>query len=211
MKKVCATGPGIGQARGLDEHVVEAIAPLAQLVEHADQVAAHRAADAAVGGLEDLLLGADHQLVIDRHLAELILDHGDALAVLLREDPVEQRGLARAEEPGQHRDRDAPSIGAHPPRRARSLCSSRAAPGRRSRFSSSHQPARVVQGAANPAAARAAKAAAASPMHLHARARAVGISACRCRAVPRTWSRPRRSRGARPRPAPRAAAASRRR
>ena len=86
--------PRIGQPGGFDQHVVEAIAPLAQLVQHPDQVAAHRAADAAVGGLEDLLLRADHQFVIDGHLAEFVLDDGDALAVLLGKNAIEQRGLA---------------------------------------------------------------------------------------------------------------------
>ncbi len=98
---------GIGHARGLDQDVVEALAALEQLAQHADQVAAHGAADAAVAGLEDFLFGADHQLVVDAHLAELVLDHGDALAVVLREDAVEQRGLAGTEEAGQHRDGNA--------------------------------------------------------------------------------------------------------
>jgi hypothetical protein len=79
----------ISHAGGLDDDVVEAVAALEQLAEDAQQVAAHRAADAAVVGLEDLLFGADHELVVDADLAELVLDDGDALAVLLREDTVE--------------------------------------------------------------------------------------------------------------------------
>ena len=53
--------PGIGKARGLDQDGVEAVAALAQLRQDADQIAAHGAADAAIAGLEDLLVGADHQ------------------------------------------------------------------------------------------------------------------------------------------------------
>ena len=44
--------------------------------------------------------------VVDADLAELVLDHGDALAVLLGEDAVEQRGLAGAEEAGEDGDGD---------------------------------------------------------------------------------------------------------
>ena len=75
----------IGHARGLDEDVVELVAALHELAEDADEVAAHRAADAAVVGLEQLLFGADHQLVIDADFTEFVLDDGDALAVFLAE------------------------------------------------------------------------------------------------------------------------------
>ena len=98
---------GVGHARGLDDDVVEAVAALQQLAQDAQQVAAHRAADAAVVGLEDLLLGADDELVVDPDLAELVLDDGDALAVLLGEDAVEQGRLARPEEAREHGDGDA--------------------------------------------------------------------------------------------------------
>ena len=45
--------------------------------------------------------------LIDADLAELVLDDGDALAVLRGEDVVQQRGLAGAEEAGEDGDRDA--------------------------------------------------------------------------------------------------------
>ena len=99
--------PGIGHTGGLDDDVVETVAALEQLTEDAQQVAAHRAADATVVGLEDLLFGADHELVIDTDLAELVLDDGDAFAVLLREDAVEEGRLSGPEESCQHRDRYA--------------------------------------------------------------------------------------------------------
>ena len=95
----------IGHAGGLDEDVVELVAPLHELAEDADQVAAHRAADAAVVGLEQLLFGADHQLVVDADFAEFVLDDRDALAVFLGEDAVQQRGFSGAKEAREYRDR----------------------------------------------------------------------------------------------------------
>src|SRR5690606_28458412 len=44
---------------------------------------------------------------VDANLAKFVLDHRDALAVLLGQDAVQQRGLAGAEETGEHRDRNA--------------------------------------------------------------------------------------------------------
>ena len=85
---------GIGHPGGLDDDVVELVAPLEQLAQDAQQVAAHGAADAAVVGLEDLFFGADDELVVDADLAELVLDHGDALAVVLGKNAVEESGLA---------------------------------------------------------------------------------------------------------------------
>ncbi|MNT36459.1 hypothetical protein D3C72_1725440 [compost metagenome] len=99
---------GIGQAAGLDQDMVEALGLLQQLLQDAHEVGAHidHAADAAVGHLVDLFVGGHHQVGIDIDLAELVLDHGDAVAVLLRQDVVEQRRLARAEEAGKDGDRD---------------------------------------------------------------------------------------------------------
>ncbi len=102
--------PGIGQARGLDDNGVEGrlagTLALHQAGDHADQVAAHRAADAAVVHLEHVLVGADHQVVVDADLAELVDDDGVAFAVILGQDPVQQGGLARAEIAGQDGDGD---------------------------------------------------------------------------------------------------------
>jgi hypothetical protein len=97
---------GVGQAGGLDHDAVEAQFALAalfgQVVQRGAQVFADRAADAAVVQLDDLLLGVLHQdLVVDVLVAELVLDHGDLLAVRFGQHALEQRGLARAEEAGQ--------------------------------------------------------------------------------------------------------------
>ena len=97
---------GVGEAGGLDDDGVElALAPH-QPVDDAHQVAAHGAADAAVVHLEHFFVGVDDQLVVDADLAELVDDDGEFLAVRLRQDAVEQRGLAGAEIAGEHGDGD---------------------------------------------------------------------------------------------------------
>ncbi len=60
--------------------------------------------DAAVVHLEHFLVGADDEVVVDADLAELVDDHGVALAVRLGEDAVEEGGLAGAEIAGEHGD-----------------------------------------------------------------------------------------------------------
>ena len=92
---------GIGEPGGLHQHIVELVAALHELAEHANQVSAHRAADAAVRHLEDLFVSVDDERLIDADLPVLVLDHGNALAVLLAQDPVEQGRLAGAEEAGE--------------------------------------------------------------------------------------------------------------
>ena len=106
---------GIGHARRLDDDVVELVATLEQLPKDAQQVAAYRAADAAVVGLEDFFFGADDELVVDANLTELVFDDGDALAVLLRQDAIQQSGLSRPQKARQYGDGD-PIRGSHKPR-----------------------------------------------------------------------------------------------
>ena len=96
----------IGEPRGLHQHIVELVAALHEIAEHANQVSAHGAADAAVRHFEDLFVGVDDKRLIDADLPILVLDHGNALAVLLAQDPVEQGRLAGAEETGEDRYRD---------------------------------------------------------------------------------------------------------
>src|SRR5262245_43955494 len=93
----------IGQPRGLDQDAVELLLALHQAFDDAYEIAAHRAADAAVVHLEHFLVGVDHEVVVDAEFAELVDDHGVRLAVLLAQDAVEQGGLAGAEIAGQHR------------------------------------------------------------------------------------------------------------
>ena len=73
----------IGEAGGLDDDGVELALALHQPVDDADQVAAHGAADAAVVHLEHFLVRADHEVVVDADLAELVDDDGVFLAVRL--------------------------------------------------------------------------------------------------------------------------------
>src|SRR5262249_47592703 len=106
-------GSGIGQASGFDENVIEAVPAFHQAAEDADEVAANGAADAPVVHFKDFFLGADDQLVIDADLAEFILDDGNALAMLGRQDVIEQRGLASAEKAGQNGDGNASAGNGH--------------------------------------------------------------------------------------------------
>ncbi|MEI9894137.1 MAG: hypothetical protein WDN28_09685 [Chthoniobacter sp.] len=104
FRKVCATGAGIGDTRGLDEQVIEA-ALLHQALHTFHEILAHGAAQAAVGKLEHIV-GLFHQGAIDADLADLIDDHGELVAVILLEDVVEERGFAGAEKAGEDGDRD---------------------------------------------------------------------------------------------------------
>ena len=94
----------IGKTRGLDDDGVELALALHQPVEDAHEIAAHGAADAAIVHLEHFLVGADDEVVVDADLAEFVDDDGVFLAVVFRQDAVEQRGLAGAEIAGQHGD-----------------------------------------------------------------------------------------------------------
>src|SRR5207247_1725462 len=76
---------------GLDDDGVELALPFHQAAEDAHEIAAHGAADAAVVHLEHFFIGADDEVVVDADLAELVDDHGITLAVILRQDAIEQR------------------------------------------------------------------------------------------------------------------------
>jgi hypothetical protein len=75
-------------------------------VDDAHEIAAHGTAHAAVVHLEYFFIGADDQVIVDADLAELVDDDGVLSPVWLRQDAVEQRGLAGAEIAGQHGDGD---------------------------------------------------------------------------------------------------------
>ena len=92
----------IGEPGGLDDDGVELALAAHQPVDDADQVAAHRAADAAVVHVEHFLVGAHHEVVVDADLAELVDDDGVFLAVLLAQNPIQQCGLAGTEIAGQN-------------------------------------------------------------------------------------------------------------
>ena len=106
MKKVLGDRDGVGDAGGLHQDGIEAAAALGEVLNDADQVASHGAADAAVVHLEYFLVGIDHEVVVDADLAELVDDDGIALAMVLGEDTVEQRRLAGTEVASEDGDGD---------------------------------------------------------------------------------------------------------
>jgi hypothetical protein len=100
----------LGDAAGLDQQVVEA-ALAGQPRDLLQQVLAQGAADAPVGHLDQPLLGAGERRAaaadergVDVDLAHVIDDDGHAQTVPIAQDVVEQSGLARAEESGEHGD-----------------------------------------------------------------------------------------------------------
>src|SRR5690606_22226138 len=100
---------GVGHARGLDDHAVEAHvacgAAGGQIAQRADQIAAHGAADTAVAQLDDLFFAVlDQQVVVDVFFAEFVFDDGNALAVEFRQDAAQQGGLARSQKAREHGD-----------------------------------------------------------------------------------------------------------
>lgn len=78
--------------------------PLAlhQTIDDAHEVAAHRAAHAAVVHFEHFFVRANDQVVVDADLTEFIDDHGVLLAVVLGQDAIQQRGFAGTEVAGQN-------------------------------------------------------------------------------------------------------------
>ena len=113
-------GRGVREAGRFDNDRVEPAAPAHQPLDDADQIAAHGAADAAVVHLEDFLVGADDEIIVDADLAELVDDDRVAAAVLFGEYAVQQRRLAGAEIAGD--DGDGNFVGQSvPPRTPLSL------------------------------------------------------------------------------------------
>ena len=105
---------GIGDSRGLDHDLVEVHPGLGQAhlaqeepVEPVHQIALGRAAYAAVGELQHVLVGAGDEVAVDPDLAELVDDDRDLAGIGRAEEPVDERGLAGAEEARQQRDGDA--------------------------------------------------------------------------------------------------------
>ena len=104
-------GRRIGEPAGLDDDALERrhpalVAPPQDVLQRQHQVAAHRAAQAARLQLDEALLAGLDQIVVEPDLAELVDDHGRAREGGRLEQASQQRGLAAAEEAGQHRDGD---------------------------------------------------------------------------------------------------------
>jgi hypothetical protein len=100
----------LGDAARLDEQVVEA-AVAGEPGGLFEEVVAEGAADAAVAEFDQALLGAGeaaavaHEVGVDVDLAHVVDDDRHAQAFAVAEHVVEQRGLARAEEAREDRDR----------------------------------------------------------------------------------------------------------
>lgn len=99
--------PGICQAGGLDDDVVEAFSDLEEIAQQGvRQSALQRAADAAVSQLDHrVAVGLLDQSAIDADGTELIDDDGDPHAVVAFEDAVDGGGLTGSEEAGDDGDR----------------------------------------------------------------------------------------------------------
>ena len=97
-------GGGISQTCGLDNDRVKLALTLHQAFDDADEIAAHRAADAAIVHLEHFFIGADDEIIVDADLAEFIHNDRIFMAMLLGEDAVEQSGLAGTKIAGEHGD-----------------------------------------------------------------------------------------------------------
>ena len=101
---------GIGEAGGLQHHAAEhhaAVVEIAQqLLQRVDEIAAQRAAQAAALQQHHAVVDRLDQQVVEPDLAELVDDHRGLGERRVAQQTVEQRGLAGAEEAGQHGQRD---------------------------------------------------------------------------------------------------------
>src|SRR5262249_48078621 len=97
---------GIRQAGGLQDHAAKngaAVVEIAQqLLERIDEVATQGAAEAATLQKDDALSDWSDQEMIEPDLAELVDDDRGLGERWIGDQSIEQRGLAGAEEAGQH-------------------------------------------------------------------------------------------------------------
>ena len=102
----------IGQPRGLHhqprERHLAALAPRVEAADRLRQVAADGAADAARLHQQHVAAHVGDQVVIEADLPELVDQHGAVGEVRTAQHMPQQRGLAGAEEAGEHMHRDAP-------------------------------------------------------------------------------------------------------
>src|SRR5262249_34801781 len=84
----------LGETGGLDDHGVELLAVFHELEEAAHQIAADRAADAAIVHLHTPLIGGKNQIMANSHPSEPITTHANPAAVLGGQYAVEQRGFS---------------------------------------------------------------------------------------------------------------------
>ena len=70
-----------------------------------DEVVVDRAADAAIGQLDHAVVGGDDQFAVDTDRPDLVDDDGDLEPLPVRQDMIQQRGLAAAEKADDDGDR----------------------------------------------------------------------------------------------------------
>ena len=125
-------------------------------IERGHELVRHRAAQAAVGELDDVLLRAGgvaaafEDLAVDADVAELIDDHRQAAPAGVGKDVADQRSLPGAEKAGDDRAWDARKGR----RRGHSLCSEKSNGGTRAmspRLSASGRPRQGIRPSAEPA------------------------------------------------------------
>ena len=99
-------GLGQGEPGSLDDDMVRRIGPIQEALNGRDEVVGDRAADAAVGQFQDVVLGAARDaaalenFAVHAEVAELVDDQGQALAAGVLQEVPDSRGLAGAEEAG---------------------------------------------------------------------------------------------------------------
>src|SRR5690606_8004756 len=95
-----------GKPGGLDDDVVGRLGPVQQSGDRRQEVVGDGAADAAVGQLDDVVVGAAlvaaaaDQLAVDAEVAELVDDEGEPAAAGILAHVPDQAGLAGPEEAG---------------------------------------------------------------------------------------------------------------
>jgi len=103
---------GQGETTGFNNDAIESVSPRKQILHGGQEVILHRAAETAVGKLDQasikLLIRAESagsdQGPIDPDLAEFVDHHGQSLAAV-QEQLAQKRGFASTEKTGHHRDR----------------------------------------------------------------------------------------------------------
>ncbi|QTK80220.1 hypothetical protein AT6N2_C2642 [Agrobacterium tumefaciens] len=97
---------GQGETRGLDENVLHLRLAAEDLFDRRLEIIRHRAADAAIGQLDDVFLGAAFNaaafkdFAVNADVAELVDDDGEPLAVKFFEKAAQQRGFASPQKAG---------------------------------------------------------------------------------------------------------------
>ena len=100
---VRAMPDGIGHAAGLEQDVFGPLGTSHDLRHRSDQIVADVAADAAIGEIDDVpvVFDSDDEFGVDVDRAEVVHQHGNPKTVIARQNAIQQRRLAGAEESGE--------------------------------------------------------------------------------------------------------------